>query len=65
MKYYEYQKAYREAHRDYYREYAKEYRKEHPKKMLGERSTQAIYETKDLNKLQKALEKELKRLRLK
>ena len=64
MRYYAYQKAYREAHREYYREYAKEYRKEHPRSPLGERSTQAIYEIKDPDKLHKYLKRELARLGL-
>ena len=61
-KYRDYQQRYREKHRDKYREYAVQYRKEHPKKLLGERSTQNIFETKDPKKLHKALQRELVRI---
>ena len=59
----DYQRRYREAHREKYREYSMQYRVEHPRKPLGDRRTQAIYEVKDPVKLHRYLERELSRIK--
>ena len=61
-KYKDYQKRYRDEHRERYRNYSKKYREQHPKKLLGERTTQNIFETRDPEKLHSALQRELKRI---
>ncbi|MEM4066830.1 MAG: hypothetical protein QXV17_08215 [Candidatus Micrarchaeaceae archaeon] len=58
-----YRKTHELEYKQYQRKYHSKYHKER-EKQLGDVSTQIIYETKDLNKLAKQLEQEVKRLHL-